>query len=157
MSKPLLSRVRRAGNILYLSGMIGRGEDKETKFRDTFERIKGVLEENGLAMENVVKAIVYLEDIDDRPKYLNPRWREYFAGIPPTRTCVEARLNGGLLEITVTAAIPDYDSHGSFLSSRIFTSPCGTPSPACGRVGFGTDLTARAFSIEPVCRHRYPV
>ncbi len=107
MSKPLLSRVRRAGNILYLSGMIGRGEDKESKFRDTFERIKGVLEENGLSLENVVKATVYLEDIDDRPKYLNPLWREYFPGIPPTRTCVEAGLNGGQIEITVTAAIPD--------------------------------------------------
>ena len=107
MSKPLLSKVRRAGNILYLSGMIGRGEDKETKFRDTFERIKGVLEENGLAMENVVKAIVYLEDIDDRPKYLNPLWREYFPGTPPTRTCDEAGLTGGQIEITVTAARPD--------------------------------------------------
>ncbi len=107
MSKPLLSRVRRAGNILYLSGMIGRGEDKETKFRDTFERIKGVLKENGLAMENVVKATVYLEDIDDRPKYLNPLWREYFPSNPPTRTCIEAGLNGGQIEITVTAAIPD--------------------------------------------------
>jgi len=107
MSKPLLSRVRRAGNLLFLSGMIGRGDDKESKFRDTFERVKGVLEENGLSLESVVKATVYLEDIDDRPKYLNPLWREYFPDEPPTRTCVEAGLNGGQIEITVVAAIPD--------------------------------------------------
>ncbi len=107
MSKPLLSRVRRAGNLLFLSGMIGRGDDKESKFRDTFEGIKGVLEENGLSLEDVVKATVYLEDIGDRPRYLNPLWREYFSGIPPTRTCVEAGLNGGQIEITVVAAIPD--------------------------------------------------
>jgi len=107
MSKPLISRVRRAGNLLFLSGMIGRGDDKESKFMDTFERIKGVLEENGLSLENVVKATVYLEDIDDRPKYLNPLWREYFPDDPPTRTCVEAGLNGGQIEITVVAAIPD--------------------------------------------------
>ena len=107
MSKPLLSRVRRAGNLLFLSGMIGRGDDKESKFRDTFERIKGVLEENGLSLENVVKATVYLEDIGDRPRYLNPLWREYFSDEPPTRTCVEAGLNGGQIEITVVAAIPD--------------------------------------------------
>jgi enamine deaminase RidA (YjgF/YER057c/UK114 family) len=105
MSKPLLSRVRRAGDLLFLSGMIGRGDDKESKFRDTFERVKGVLEENGLSLENVVKATVYLEDIDDRPKYLNPLWREYFPDEPPTRTCVEAGLNGGQIEITVVAAI----------------------------------------------------
>jgi enamine deaminase RidA (YjgF/YER057c/UK114 family) len=106
MSKPLISRVQRAGNILFLSGMIGKGDDKESKFRDTFEKIKGVLEENGLSLENVVNATVYLEDIDDRPKYLNPLWREYFPGVPPTRTCVEAGLNGGQIEITVVAAIP---------------------------------------------------
>lgn len=87
--------------------MIGRGDDKESKFRDTFERIKGVLEENGLSLDDVVSATVYLEDIDDRPKYLNPLWREYFPGIPPTRTCVEVGLAGGLIEITVVAAIPD--------------------------------------------------
>ena len=107
MSKPLLSSTRRVGNILYLSGIIGRGDTKETKFRDTFERIKGVLEENCLTLEDVVKATVYLEDINDRPKYLNPLWREYFPGVPPTRTCVEAGLNGGQIEITAVAAIPE--------------------------------------------------
>ena len=104
MSKPLLSRTRRVGNILYLSGIIGWGEDKETKFRDTFERIKAVLEENGLGLKDMVKATVYLEDINDRPKYLNPLWREYFPDNPPTRTCIEAGLNGGQIEITAVAA-----------------------------------------------------
>ena len=60
-----------------------------------------------MSMENVVSALVHLEDINDRPKYLNPLWREYFPGEPPTRTCVEAGLNGGQIEITVVAAIPD--------------------------------------------------
>ena len=72
MSKPLLSRTRRAGNILYLSGIIGRGDDEETRFRNTFERIKEVLEENGLTLKDMVKATVYLEDIEYRPKLLNP-------------------------------------------------------------------------------------
>lgn len=107
MSKPLISTVRRAGNTLYLSGIIGRGDTKEARFRNTFDRIKGVIEENGLSMEDVVKAVVYLEDINDRPKYLNPLWREYFPGVPPTRTCVEAGLNGGQIEITITASIPE--------------------------------------------------
>ena len=95
------------GNLLFLSGMIGKGNNKESKFRDTFERIKGVLNENGLSMEDVVSATVYLEDIDDRPKYLNPLWREYFPDDPPTRTCVEVGLAGGEIEITVIAAFPN--------------------------------------------------
>ena len=103
MSKPLISRMKKVGNLLFLSGMIGKGDDKESKFRDTFERIKGVLKENGLSMEDVVSATVYLEDISDRPTYLNPLWREYFPDDPPTRTCVEVGLAGGQIEITVTA------------------------------------------------------
>jgi enamine deaminase RidA (YjgF/YER057c/UK114 family) len=107
MSKPLLSRVRKAGNLLFLSGIIGKGDDKESKFRDTFERIKGVLEDNGLSLDNVVNATVYLEDIEDRPKYLNPLWREYFPDNPPTRTTIEVGLAGGQIEITVVAFIPE--------------------------------------------------
>lgn len=107
MSKPLLSKVRRVGNLLFLSGIIGKGDNKESKFRDTFERIKAVLEENDLSMENVVNATAYLEDLNDRPKYLNPLWREYFPSKPPTRTCVQVGLAGGQIEITVIAAIPD--------------------------------------------------
>jgi 2-iminobutanoate/2-iminopropanoate deaminase len=107
MSKPLLSRVKKVGGLLFLSGMIGRGDDKESRFRDTFERIKGVLGENGLSMGDVVSATVYLEDIDDRPRYLNPLWREYFPDDPPTRTCVEVGLAGREIEITATAAFPN--------------------------------------------------
>ena len=107
MSKPLISTVRKSGNTLYLSGIIGRGDTKEARFRNTFDKIKGVLEANGLSMEDVVKAVIYLEDINDRPEILNPLWREYFPDNPPTRTTVESGLNGGQIEITITAAIPE--------------------------------------------------
>ena len=106
MSKPLLSRVRRVGNILFLSGMIGRGDDKEARFRNTFERIRDTLEENGSSLEHVVNATVYLEDLEDRPMLLNPLWREFFPENPPTRTCVQAGLLGREIEITAIAEIP---------------------------------------------------
>ena len=107
MSKPLLSRVRRVGNILFLSGVIGRGDDKEARFRNTFERIRDVLEENGSSLEHVVAATVYLEDLEDRPALLNPLWREFFPENPPTRTCVQVGLLGREIEITAMAEIPD--------------------------------------------------
>ena len=107
MSKPLLSSVRRVGNILFLSGMIGRGDDKETRFRNTFERIRDTLEENGSSLEHVVNATVYLEDLDDRPATLNPLWREFFPENPPTRTCIQVGLLGREIEITAIAEIPD--------------------------------------------------
>jgi len=85
----------------------GKGDTKEARFRNTFDKIKGVLEANGLSLEDVVKAVIYLEDINDRPEILNPLWREYFPDDPPTRTTVEAGLNGGQIEITITAEIPE--------------------------------------------------
>ena len=107
MSQPLIARTRRVGNILYLSGLIGDGDTKEAIFRDTFEKIKKILNANGLTLKDVVKAVVYLEDINDRPALLNPIWREYFPVNPPTRTCVEVGLNGGMIEITIDAAFPE--------------------------------------------------
>ena len=104
MAKPLTSRVKKVGNLLFFSGIIGKGDDKESKFRDTFEQIKRALEDIGLSLKDVVSATVYLEDIIDRPKYLNPLWREYFPDDPPTRTCVEVGLAGCQIEITITAA-----------------------------------------------------
>lgn len=104
MSKPLISRTQRVGDILYLSGMTAQGEDTKTQARNTLERIKATLEEHGLTMKNVVKATVYLTDISERPTEFNPIWREYFPDNPPTRTCVQVGLAPPTtVEVTVVA------------------------------------------------------
>ena len=108
MAKPLISSAVKAGNLLFLSGMTGEGEDTETQIRSVFEKIKKTLEEADSCMEKVVAATVYLTDLNDRPEYLNPIWREYFPENPPTRTCVQAGLSPPMkVEITVTALIPE--------------------------------------------------
>jgi enamine deaminase RidA (YjgF/YER057c/UK114 family) len=57
-------------------------------------------------MKNIVAAVVYLTDINDRPKYFNPIWREYFPEDPPTRTCVQVGLAPpATVEVTVVAKI----------------------------------------------------
>lgn len=106
MSKPIISRAKRVGNLLFLSGMTGEGGDTGAQTRNIFEKIKKNLEDSGSCFENVVAATVYLTDINDRPKYFNPIWSEYFPVNPPTRTCIEVGLAPPLkVEVTVIATI----------------------------------------------------
>jgi 2-iminobutanoate/2-iminopropanoate deaminase len=96
------------GNLLFLSGTTGEGGDTGVQTRNIFEKIKKNLEDTGSCMENVVAATIYLTDINDRPKYFNPIWSEYFPENPPTRTCIEVGLAPpSKVEITVIATIPE--------------------------------------------------
>jgi len=107
MEKPLISKTRKAGNLLFLSGMTGGEGNTETQIRNIFEKIKEILEDAGASMDDVVSATVYLTDINDRSKHFNNIWREYFSENPPTRTCVEVGLAPPITaEMTVIASIP---------------------------------------------------
>jgi 2-iminobutanoate/2-iminopropanoate deaminase len=107
MSKPLISNYRKAGDLLFLSGMTGGEGDPGTQTRKIFEKIKSVLEEAGSSMDKIVNATVYLTDLNDREKYFNAIWREYFPKNPPTRTCLQAGLAAPVkVEVTVVAIIP---------------------------------------------------
>ena len=106
--KPLISRVVRVGNLLFLSGMSGGSGDVKTQIKNTFERIKATLEGAGSSMSNVVKATVYLADLNHRGQYFNDIWREYFPDNPPARTCVQVVLAPEVyVEIEVIAKASD--------------------------------------------------
>ena len=108
MEKPLISLTRKVGNLLFLSGMTGGKGDTETQIKNMFEKIKKTLEKEGSSMDNVLSAKVYLTDLNDRPKYFNHIWREYFPDNPPTRTCIQVGLAPPTkAEITVIAVIPE--------------------------------------------------
>ena len=88
----MFSKYREAGSIIYTSGVTSTG-NSETQIRGCFEKLKGVLAEAGASMGDVLKVNVYLVDLNDREKYLNPIWREYFPSNPPARTTVQAGLS----------------------------------------------------------------
>jgi len=112
MSKPLISRAVKTGNIIFLSGMVGGEGDTEAQMRNVFERIKKTLNEVGSSMDKVIAATVYLTDLNDRPKYLNPIWSEYFPENPPTRTCVQVGLVPPTkVEVTIIATISEAKSY----------------------------------------------
>ena len=105
-----LKRIRGAtiiGDLVFTSGMSGGTGDVETQIRTSLGKLEAALNEAGTSFENVVKATVYLADLNDRPKYLNPIWKETFGENRPSRTCIEASLGLGVaVEIELIAVIP---------------------------------------------------
>jgi 2-iminobutanoate/2-iminopropanoate deaminase len=89
------SQAIRAGNFLFLSGQIPldpkTGElvkgDIRQQTKQVLENIKGVLESQGLGMEDVVKATIFLKDIGNFNQ-VNEVYATYFPSSPPARSTV---------------------------------------------------------------------
>jgi len=90
------SQAIQAGSFLFLSGQIPldpktgnltKGNiQKQTQ--QVLENIKGVLESQGLRMENVVKTTLFLKDIANFNQ-VNEVYATYFPSSPPARSTVE--------------------------------------------------------------------
>jgi 2-aminomuconate deaminase len=99
---------RRAGNLLFLSGMGPRrrgtkeipgvtldpsGEviayDVEAQCRSTFENVRVVLEDAGSSWDRIVDVTVFLTDMQRDFPTFNRLYGEYFASSRPARTTVE--------------------------------------------------------------------
>ncbi len=100
-------------NLFYSSGQIpltAEGEmitgDIEAQTHQVFKNLKAVLEEAGASLESVVKATVFLQDMNDFGSF-NGVYGQYFSTHKPARSCVEvARLpKDALVEIEVIALI----------------------------------------------------
>lgn len=107
----------RCGNFLYTAGqaaldpntqqLISGGIEAQT--RRTLENLKAVLEAGGTSLDRVVKANVYLKDMNDFAA-MNAVYAEYLAPqgvIAPARTTIEAaRLpKDALVEIELIAEV----------------------------------------------------
>lgn len=97
------------GNTLYLSGQLPPRATRDSSItvqtEGTINVIKGLLEQAGMTLADVVSATVYLADIADF-NAMNTGYTKMFSTDPkPTRTTVQvASLVGGAkIEITVVA------------------------------------------------------
>lgn len=100
-------------NLFYSSGQIPltpAGEmvvgDVKEQTHQVFSNLKAVLEEAGASLETVVKATVFIKNMDDFAA-INEVYGEYFSTHKPARSCVEvARLpKDALVEIEVIALV----------------------------------------------------
>ena len=82
-------------------------EDVAEQTRLVFEEINSILKEAGASLDDVIKAVIYLKDINDF-KIVSPIRAEYFKNSMPVSTMVEVGgfvRNGSKIEIEVTAII----------------------------------------------------
>jgi aminoacrylate peracid reductase len=107
-ANPNLSAVIRAGNRVYVSGMLGNTADnagdtaKQTA--ETLARIRQALQAAGCTPADVVDAVVYLTDVKNFAA-MNETYRAFFERRFPARTTIGTGLvvPDGLVEIMVTA------------------------------------------------------
>jgi 2-iminobutanoate/2-iminopropanoate deaminase len=87
----------KVGNMMFLSGTIGSdpktqevvSDDIEEQTRQTMENLKTILNQGGMDFSDVVRATVYLTDLNDY-EGMNKVYWSYFKNIePPARACVE--------------------------------------------------------------------
>ena len=102
------------GNMVFVSGQIpidpASGElvegDIKQQTRQVLNNVKAVLESAGTSLDNVLKATVFITNMDDFP-LINEVYAEFFETAPPARACVEvSRLPKAVqVEIEAIAAI----------------------------------------------------
>lgn len=110
------SQAVKIGNFVFTSGQVPfvpeTGEviegDIQAQARRSLDSIKAILEEAGTNMDNVVKATVFIKDMNQFGK-INEVYGEYFTEKQPARSCVEvARLPRDVgVEIEVIAVMPE--------------------------------------------------
>ncbi|AIC96599.1 MULTISPECIES: RidA family protein [Shouchella] len=100
-------------NMFYSSGQIPLTADGELikgtveeQTHQVFHNLKAVLKEAGSSLDKVIKATVFIKDMNDFPR-INEVYGEYFSEHKPARSCVEvARLpKDVLIEIEVIALV----------------------------------------------------
>ena len=101
------------GDLVFTSGQIGIDsktgqlpEGFEAQFEQVFRNLAGVLEASGSSVEHMVKATVFLADMNDYTK-MNELYRAKFKGDPPARTTVQvaALPRGARVEIEAIAVV----------------------------------------------------
>jgi 2-iminobutanoate/2-iminopropanoate deaminase len=94
------------GKLLFTSGHCCVADTLEKEIRTNMENLRKVLSQVGATFKDVIKATVYLRDLNDRERCLNAIWKEYFPANPPARTCVEAGIGKCRVEIELVVALP---------------------------------------------------
>jgi 2-iminobutanoate/2-iminopropanoate deaminase len=88
----------KAGNFLFVSGQLPvdfktnqlRVGSIEEEIRTVFENVEAILKEAGMSFTNVVKATIYLSDMNLFDE-VNKVFAQYFTHEPPARECVAVK------------------------------------------------------------------
>ncbi len=110
-----LSAATRFGNLVFVSGQVGRNPASgkiegtiEQQARWTMEALRAVVEAAGCTMDNILRTTCYLADIGDREAF-NGVYATYFGAQKPARSCfaVGSLGPGCLIEVEAIVGVPD--------------------------------------------------
>lgn len=98
------SQAVKVGNLLFTSGQIPLNpetseipEGVEAQAEQAFTNVKNLIEASGASIDNTVKTVVFIQNMDDFGK-INEIYAKYFTEPYPARSCVEvAKLPKGVL------------------------------------------------------------
>lgn len=111
-----LSQAIKYGNLLFISGQLGRDKQGEivkpfkAEVKQTMRNLSIILNEAGLTFENVIKANVYLKEMS-KTKEFNNIYKQYFSKSYPTRCCIGVNqlAQDANVEIELIAAFEEQD------------------------------------------------
>jgi len=111
---PPLSKTRRAGGLVFISGQLPRGPDGmivaggiEAQTRQALDNLVAILRAEGLETKDVIKVTVWLTDASLAGRF-NAVYRDYFRPPFPTRSMVISGLVATTadVEVEAVAALP---------------------------------------------------
>lgn len=106
-----ISKVVRAGGFVFVSGQVGWTSDGKIvgdtiadQARQALENTQALLSDAGCTFDDVVKATVWLVNVEDLSKF-NRVYAEFVSDSPPARSaiCSNLVIPGALVEIEVVA------------------------------------------------------
>jgi enamine deaminase RidA (YjgF/YER057c/UK114 family) len=169
--RPIFSQAVRVGDLIFTQGSIATDFKSniaaeaavDPAFRYYSSEIKNqtayllrtlgrVLEAGGSSLQHVVKADVYLPDIDDYPG-MDEAFREAFPSDPPARSVVPVRelvVRGARTEISLVALAADGQTQKEVVQTSDAPRPLGWESQAvkAGNLVFLSTLVART-AVDP--------
>ena len=101
------SKAVKSGQLIFVSGLTGKGKNIEEQTRVALNDVKTTLEKARASLENVVKTSIFLSDGKDFDS-MNKVYKEFFPKDFPARTTVQASpaKKEYLIEIEVIAVMP---------------------------------------------------
>ena len=99
----------RHGDLVFCSGVVGRGETPEDEFRNAWESLGAVLAEAGVGYEDIVDSTLYIVDLQKNAAVMAKVKDEFIKAPYPASTWIgvtELVIPGARAEVKVTARIP---------------------------------------------------
>ena len=105
---PRMSQIVMHGDMIYLSGQVGYGDDVKEQTKSMLNSVDELLAEAGSSKSNILSATIWLSTMDNFAD-MNEIWDAWIdPENPPARACGEAKLATPdfLVEVIITAVKP---------------------------------------------------